>query len=221
MKNFFQRPKSTTYEQVFLRLISKQLNFKNLETIKKSRILSLYEPKYEKDFLAYRFDLLNQWMIQNRDYTKEYVVALDEMIDKLYLSNELNSFEQQYIKNIQAIVFAKNRNLKQLIVDFSINKNEWVFYRYELTSFTQLSNRKLTQKICHPELYITTQRIIISKEIDIISIYYNTIKQYQYSRSKFYLLLKDGRKCYIESDNNRAIVESLERVLKREKIHFE
>ncbi len=220
MKNFFQRQKSALYKEEFVPYIKKELNLNNVDDIKKSKVLSLYEPKFEKDFLAYRFDLLKQWMDKNKSYSKEYVVALDEMVDKLYLFNELNSFEQQYIKNIQAIVFAKNRNLKQLIVDFPVNKNEFVFYRYDLDAFKLVDKKGLVQIIKTPEMYITTERLIISKKIDIISIDYKTIENYQYSRSKFFINLKNGRKCFIDSENNRAIVESLKRVLAREKIEF-
>ena len=220
MKNFFQRQKSALYIEKFVPYIKKELNLNNVDEIKKSKVLSLYEPKFEQDFLAYRFDLLKQWMDKNKSYSKEYVVALDEMVDKLYLFNELNSFEQQYIKNVQAIVFAKNRNLKQLIVDFPVNKNEFVFYRYDLDAFKLVDKKGLVQIITTPEMYITTERLIISKKIDIISIDYKTIENYQYSRSKFFINLKNGRKCFIDSENNRAIVESLKRVLIREKIEF-
>ncbi|MCQ3915395.1 MAG: hypothetical protein MJ195_01270 [Mycoplasmoidaceae bacterium] len=154
-------------------------------------------------------------MKNNKQYTKDYVVSLENMIDKLYLSNELNSFEQQYIKNVQAIVFAMNRNLKQLIVDFSVNKEEMVFYRYELNAFKQIDPAGGAQIIREPEMYITTQRIIISKQLDIISIYYKTIKSYQYAKYKLSINLKNGRQCFIDSDNNREIVESLGRVLKK------
>ncbi|MCQ3908340.1 MAG: hypothetical protein MJ200_02015 [Mycoplasmoidaceae bacterium] len=142
------------------------------------------------------------------------------MIDKLFLTNELNSFEQQYIKNVEAIVFAKNRNLKQLIVDFSINDNELVFYRYDLNAFKQIDKDGNAQIINNPEMYITTQRIIIAKQLDIISIDYKTIKSYQYLKYKFFINLKSGRQIYIDSNNNREIVESLGRVLKRSKIKF-
>ncbi|MCQ2957166.1 MAG: hypothetical protein MJ233_05095 [Mycoplasmoidaceae bacterium] len=145
-------------------------------------------------------------------------MALDDMVETLVLTNELNSFEQQYIKNFQAVVFAKNRNLKQLIVDFSINKGEFVFYRYELDAFKLIGKKQLIQIIENPEMYITTQRIIISKQIDIISILYEDIQSYEFINDKFFFNLKNGSQIYIDSDNNQAIVESLERVLKKEKI---
>lgn len=220
MKNFFERPKSQDYETKFLPEMEKVMNLSNLDTIKKQKVLSLYNPHYEQDFLAYRFLMLKQWMRKNKVYAKEYVIALDEMIDKLYLSNELNSFEQQYIKNIQATVFAMNRNLKQLIVDFSINKDEWVFYRYDIDAFKQIDKKGLIQKIDDAELYITTQRLILSKQIDIISIYYKDIESFHYGRGKFFIVLNSKRKCYIDSNNNREIIESLKRVLKREKIEL-
>ena len=60
MKNFFQREKTPNYEKSFLPLIRRHLNLKNLDEIKKAKILNLYDPKYEKEFLAYRFYLLTQ-----------------------------------------------------------------------------------------------------------------------------------------------------------------
>ncbi|XQP54886.1 MAG: hypothetical protein ACOQNV_01990 [Mycoplasmoidaceae bacterium] len=220
MKNFFQRPTSVEYKKLFVPVIESKMNINNLDKMTKQQVLDLYEPKNEKDFLAYRFDMLRRWMKNNKQYSKNYVVELEDMIDKLYLSNELNSFEQQYIKNVEAIVFAKNRNLKQLIVDFSINKNELVFYRYDLNAFKQIDQEGNAQIIRKPEMYITTQRIIISKQLDIISIYYKTMKSYQYLKYKLSINLKSGRQCFIDSDNNREIMESLGRVLKRSKIKF-
>ncbi|MBQ0045294.1 MAG: hypothetical protein KBS35_00175 [Mycoplasma sp.] len=220
MKNFFERAKSQNYESIYLPNIEKVLNLSNLDVIKKQKVLSLYDTDNAKDFLAYRFSMLKQWMKKNKQYTKEYIVALDEMIDKLYLSNELNSFELQYIKNTQATVFAMSRNLKQLIVDFSINKNEYVFYRYNINSFKLIRKKGLIQKTDDVELYITTQRIILSKHMDIISIYYKDIESYHYGQGKLFVVLNSKNKCYIDSDNNREIVESLKRVLKREKIEL-
>lgn len=220
MKNFFQRPTSATYMESYVPVISQKMNIDNLDNITKQNVLDLYDPKNEKDFLAYRFDMLRHWMKNNKQYSKDYVFDLGNMIDKLYLSNELNSFEQQYIKNVEAIVFAKNRNLKQLIVDFSVNKNEMVFYRYDINAFKQIDPHGGAQIIENPEMYITTQRIIISKQLDIISIYYNTMKSYQYQQYKLSINLKSGRQCFIDSNNNREIVESLGRVLKRGKIKF-
>lgn len=218
MKNLFERPKSNTYETTFLPEMSRMLNIDNLKDFNRKKVIALYKPKFAKDFLAYRFSLLNEWIKTNKQYTKDFVIALDSMVNTLVLNNELNSFEQQYIKNLQAIVFAKNRNLKQLIVDFSINKGEFVFYRYDLDAFKLIGTKGLIQIIENPEMYITTQRIIISKQIDIISITYESIKTYDYKDDKFSFQLKDGKQFFIDSDNNMAIFESLNRVLKKEKI---
>ena len=220
MKNFFQRPKTQDYEKTFVPFISKFLNLENIGQIKRRKVIDLYSQEYKNDFLAYRFDLLNEWIKQNNNYSKEFIVALVDMIDRLVLFNELNSYEQQFIKNTQAVVFAKSRNLKQLIVDFSVNKNELVFYRYPIDSFRQVDKKGLVQKINEPEIYFTTQRIIIAKQLDIISLTYDQIKEYKYIKGKFSLGLANGKKCYIVSDNNRALYESLQRVIKKEKIQL-
>lgn len=213
MKNFFQRQKTSNYKNVFLPLFSAYFNISNIESIKKKKILELYKPEFAVDFLAYRFDLLNEWMKQNESYTKEYIVMLDQIIDKLWLTNELNSFERQYIKNLQAIVFAKNRNLKQLIVDFNVNKDEYVFYRYQLNNLEQIDSKKTKLLIDNLEIYISTQRIILTKDLDVISIYYDEIDLIKFNRQKLYFLLKSGSQCYIQSENNIEIFESLKRIM--------
>ena len=81
---------------------------------------------------------------------------------------------------MQAIVFAKNRNLKQLIVDFSINDGEFIFYRYDIDAFKLIDKKGLIQVIEKPEMYITTQRIIFSKQIDIISIYFDNLESFSF-----------------------------------------
>lgn len=158
-------------------------------------------------------------MNNNYEYSKSYVASLEDMINKLYLTNELNSFEQQYIKNFQAIVFAKNRNLKQLIVDFPIEKNEFVFYRYNLITFKQINQTNVVRIIKQPEIYITTRRIIISNKLDIISMYFTSINNFQYLKNQILIDLIGGISCFITSNNNQEIIESIKRILKKRKFN--
>lgn len=220
MKNFFERDHDEHYDSDYVPSMRRKFSVDNLSSLSKKQIIDFYEYKNDKNFLAYRFDLLKQWMKQNERFIKSYTIELEEIIDKLCLEQELNSFERQYIIDVNAIVFAKVRNLKQLIVDFSINDKELVFYRYEIDKFNEIKNNNETNVLHTCDFYITTQRIIISKQIDIISITYDQIKNFEFRKDKITFILKNGKKYCIRCSNTYVIYVSLERVLKREKIVF-
>lgn len=220
MKNFFERDHDKFYESAYLPIIKDKLNPYNLALLSKKKILSLFNYGDEVNFLSYRFHVLKEWMKINERYTKSYIEDLDEVINKLCLDSELNSFEKQYIFDINAITFAKIRNLKQLIVDFSIKPKELVFYRYEIDKFNEIKVGNEFTILNDCDFYITTQRIIISKQIDIISIEYEQIRNFAFRKDKMTFYLKNNKKYCIRCSNTYTIYASLERVLKREKIVF-
>lgn len=220
MKNFFEREHDKFYESTYLPKIKNKLNAYNLALLTKNQILNLLKYGEETNFLAYRFEVLKEWIKNNERYTKGYIEDLDQVITKLYLDSELNSFEKQYILDVNAITFAKIRNLKQLIVDFSINPKELVFYRYEIDRFNEIKNNNESTVLNNCDFYITTQRIIVSKQIDIISITYDQIKSFKFRRDKIVFNLGNNKQYCVRCSNTYVIYASLERVLKREKIVF-
>ncbi len=220
MKNFFQREPGKDYNTKYLSYIKDKVNVANLFSLTKKQILNFYHFGQAQNFLAYRFAILKQWMKENERYVKTYPDELDEVIDKLCLRNELNSFEKQYIINVNAIVFAKVRNLKQLIVDFSIRPKELVFYRYEINEFNEIKNGQNKEVLTLCDFYITTERLIVSKQIDIISIDYAQINNYEVKRNRIVFNLKNNRRYSIVCHNALVIYVSLERVLKRQKIYL-
>lgn len=220
MKNFFERQHDNLYETTYVPLMKDKLNAYNLKSFSKKQILKFFQLGDEINFLAYRFDILKQWIRNNERYTKRYIDEFEEIVSKLSLDSELNGFERQYIMDVNSVSFAKTRNLKQLIVDFSINEKELVFYRYEIDKFNEVKNNSEFTVLNECDFYITTQRIIISKQIDIISISYDQIKSYQFKRDKLTFYLKNNRAYCVKSDNNYVLYASLERILKREKIMF-
>jgi hypothetical protein len=52
------------------------------------------------------------------------------IINKLFLINELNAYENEYVKHYNGVVFAKERNLKNLIIEFRGNDSEYFFYNF-------------------------------------------------------------------------------------------
>jgi hypothetical protein len=61
------------------------------------RIKPFFNIYDQKEFLRYRFELLKQWMKQHENYSKSYIEALDSLIDRLYLRDEFNSYENVYV----------------------------------------------------------------------------------------------------------------------------
>lgn len=154
----------------------------------------------------------------NERFTKQYVENLQYVIKHLSLEEEFNSYEKQYIEDIQSIVFAKIRNLKQLIVDFPINKFELILYRYEIKSFTEIIGSSSRTHFIDCDVYITNQRIIVSEHLNTMSIPYIQINSYQFSMNKLILNLSNKKQYCINSLDIPTIYVSLERVLKREKL---
>jgi hypothetical protein len=97
-----------------------KLNIHGLTSITKRKVKSFFDINKQQEFLRYRFELLKQWIKQHEFYTRSYVETLDSLISRLYLKDELNSFEIEYIKHYNGVIFAKERNLKNLIVEFNL-----------------------------------------------------------------------------------------------------
>lgn len=218
MKNFFEREATSNYQTGYLPLAKKFFTHENILSYPKSKILSFYRSVDKQDFLAYRFEVLRKWMIANERYTYSYFNNLQTIIDKLYLDDDLNSYEQQYIRNIQDVVFAKMRNLKQLIVDFEIEKSELIFYRYEIKSFNEIIDNDVRTHFSNCDVYITTKRLVVSEHINTLSLPYELIKNYEFKMNELIINMNNGKKYSIKCNEIPTIYVSLERVLHREKI---
>jgi len=219
MKNFFKREHSEQYFDTYVPSIKDKFNYQNIETSNKYKVMSCFHYGQEKDFLAYRFDVLSEWMKVNERYQQTFIDRLNRVIDILCLREEFNSFEQQKIIEIEGIIFAKWRNLKQQIVDFPLYDNEFVFYRYEIDSFGK-PNERYSSKTEDLVLFITTKRIVISQHLYTISLDYEAIANYKVSKFGIIFNMKNGNSYEVKCDNVYAIYVSLERVLKREQIIF-
>jgi len=219
MKNFFKREHSENYFNSYLPKVKDKFNCENIESTPRFKVMQCFHVGEEVDFLAYRFDVLNDWMKMNERYVQPYINRLSVVINNLCLQEEFNSFEKQRIFDLEAIIFAKWRNLKQLIVDFKMYDGEFVFYRYEINSFHK-ANNKQDRELKDLDLFITTKRIVIAKNLYTVSLDYKIIKNYHISKSSIIIELKSGYSYEIKCDNTYVIYVSLERVLKREKIIF-
>lgn len=217
MKNFFYRSNNEFQYSNYKREVAPILNYSNVEEISKNDIKNLFEINKENEFLSYRFELLKKWIVTNEKYTNKYLSRLDALINKLFLTNELNSYEQQYLSHVRAISFAKSRNLKNLIIDFPIEKNEKVYYKYSNVKFYEKSEQFITIED-NSECYITSERIVILKNLNVYSMYYNQIKNFLFSSKGILVEISMGKQYLIVSDDNYVLYTSLDRILRFMKI---
>jgi hypothetical protein len=152
----------------------------------------------------------------NEFYDKNYVTRLESLIHKLRLTHELNAYEQEYLNHYQGVVFAKIRNLKNLIVDFSTARNEEVYYKYENVGFYRLVNKRLIPTKLNGELFITTHKILLSSGLEIFTINFDEIMNFKISPQG--LLIFTAHNIYsFKSYDDYLLYVSLERILKLKK----
>jgi hypothetical protein len=152
-------------------------------------------------------------MHKNEFYDREYIEKLEKIIDKFFLRLELNSYEYEYLNHYHNIVFAKIRNLKNLICDFPVDKNEKVYYKYENVGLYKLQDNVMLPIQKSGEIFITTKKILLNRDISIYPIDFETIVDYKvsmrgleiYTKHNIYIL-----KCY----DDYLIYTSLERIFK-------
>lgn len=190
-KPLFKRQLSVTVDnKLFIDAISNQLNLTTLDTWSFKKTSRWLNPLFEKEYIAYRFYVLHEWMKKNEAYSQNYISNLQELLSILDLQDELTELEKQYIDHYKSVVFAKNRNIKNLIVDFYILKDEEVWYRYDLYKIYQLVDGKYQLMYQNPSLYLTNQRLIIDKGNEYLSIFYKDINQWQLTQNMINLTSK-------------------------------
>ncbi|MDR0739381.1 MAG: hypothetical protein LBF00_00630 [Mycoplasmataceae bacterium] len=209
---------SNDYEYVIYKYkMVNQLHFKNLIHLNRKKIKGFFVRNETQHFLRYRFEILRNWIRQNEIYSQNYINSLDKIIHKLYLTNELCSYEKEYLNHYHGIVFAKTRNLKNLIIDFPINKNEKVYYKYENASLYKFVNKKMILIQNQGEIFITTQKILLSHHMNIYPIEFENIKDYKISPYGLMILIKNQTYIFKTYDDFLTYV-SLERIFKLRKI---
>lgn len=213
-KNLFYRPIITNnyYEKKYVDYLKNKLSYKNVDNFSNKTIYNLLDIKYENLFLSFRFKILREWIFHNEKINTTFLKELHYIIKILDIYNHLNTYELNYIEHYESINFCKSRNIKKLIVDFNINSNEEVWYRFSSNFFVQ----KLELKdyiICNPDIYLSNQRIIISTQTEILSIYWNNIEQFRLVNNHIKVFTKYGN-YLIMSKEIYEIYVSVERISK-------
>ena len=120
--------------------------------------------KFESEFLAYRFQIFKKWILLNQEYTNTFVKSFEEIASALDLKKEFTAQEQNYIETFASVVFSKNRNIKNLIVDFYVSNNEEVWYSYEIISLFKIDKKSPQDNIIkiadNIHFFLTNKRIM-------------------------------------------------------------
>lgn len=124
----------------YLNKLSLVLNLTKLDFWTRRKTLHYYNINFEDEYLAYRFSILKKWIELNQNYDQTFVTNVYEIIAILCLENELTTQELNYINEFRSVTFAKNRNIKNLIVDFKLLPKEEIWYTYEIIGLVELEN---------------------------------------------------------------------------------
>ncbi|WP_027119677.1 hypothetical protein [[Mycoplasma] testudinis] len=162
----FYRPYTSSKKQkeIFV-LLKDKLNINTIINWSFRHTSKYYTFGLENDYLAYRFDVLKQWINKNEFYSTWYTDHLNKIVKNLQLTKFLTTQEQAYLRHINSLDFAKTRSLKALIVDFDLNQHpkETAYFSMEEVSVKQIDietgvSKTIAQNL---KIYITNQAIIV------------------------------------------------------------
>lgn len=209
----FTRPYLVTKKNAgYLAELKKVLNADKLNTWTINKTYQHYNINFEQEYLGYRFEVLNQWIISNSDYNHKFVVNLQEIIYSLGLESCLTTQEKNYINNFNSVVFAKNRNIKNLVVDFELEKGEEIWYSYEIFAVYSYTREEYKQIIHNTQLYLSNQRLIVATSGNVhLSINYTDLTEMKLKNNC--LEVKTFTKSYlIVAEDVKTLYVSFERV---------
>lgn len=196
----------------YLNKLSLVLNLTKLDFWTRRKTLHYYNINFEDEYLAYRFSILKKWIELNQNYDQTFVTNVYEIIAILGLENELTTQELNYINEFRSVTFAKNRNIKNLIVDFKLLPKEEIWYTYEIIGLVELENDVQNIISKNTQVYLSSQRMIVAKQGNItLSLDYNQIKTLRPSLNK--LKIETTKKTYfIIASEITTLYVSFERV---------
>ena len=221
MELFVRQVKNQVKYDEFVNLINKQLNLHTLPFFSRKKTLNLYLEAYCEEFLVYRFWLLKEWMQTHERFDKRYVMQLHKLLDILLLEEELTGYELDYIDNYNQIVFSKIRNLKNLIVDFDVFPKENIYFKFDIDVCGQFLSEHEIQTIFEGgEIYITTQRIVLTSSKEYLSLEFEKIVNLHLKPYWFEITMENGMKLMIVSNNVKTFYVALERILSLMKVRI-
>lgn len=213
MKELFVRTFKKNFNQDYLDSLKTKLNINTLNKWTYKKTVSLYEKKYEEEYLYYRFSILHEWFIQNEKYDKYFLELLESTIEALGLNSFLNVKEVNYLNTFKSYIFTNYRNIKSLIVDFALEKNESIYFHYNNIVLGSIETKKIVPLKWVSDIYFGTQRFVFSGHLQLISIALEDIQKIIFRED--FIILKTPHKSYAIIGKDLKIIEtSIKRLYK-------
>lgn len=200
-----------SFNKNYIEKLQNKLTLHKLNNWNPKKTWNLFDINYEQEYLAYRFFILKEWIKQNQSYTQNFVNGLYQIISNLVLDNFLNTQEKNFINEFKSVVFAKNRNIKNLIVDFDLLDKEEVWYTYDILGLYQKTN-KYKFIINNIQVFFTNQRIIFASNANLYkSINYDEISCIKL-QNNFLKIITNDDELIIAANEITTMYVSLERI---------
>lgn len=200
-----------SFNKNYIEKLQNELTIHKLNNWNPKKTWNLFDINYEQEYLAYRFFVLKEWIKQNQNYTQNFVNGLYQIISNLVLDNFLNTQEKNFINEFKSVVFAKNRNIKNLIVDFDLLEKEEVWYTYDILGLYQEGNKyKLIAN--NIQVFFTNQRIIFASNATLYkNINYDEISSIKL-QNNFLKIITNDDSFIIAANEITTMYVSLERI---------
>ncbi len=173
----------------------------------------MYQRAYEKEFLYFRFDVLYKWFCLNQSLDKYFLESLKHIIKVLGLKNFLNVNEQNYLNMLKSYVFTTNRNIKSLIVDFPLYKDETIYFHYNNIFVATINNDKIIPLEWALDIFFGNQRFVFTGHLEISYFYLDDIKKIIFNDE--FIIIKTKNKDFVITGSDLKIIEvSIKRLYK-------
>lgn len=193
----------------------KYLNIKTVPHWTFKKTLEMYNHKHRDEYLTFRFNIFHEWYIKQEKTSPIFAGQVSRYLDALYLKPFLNAYEKNFVLEIKSHQFTLDRNLKSLIIDFDLEKEEAVFFHYRKVNFY---NSEL-EPIENADLYFTTHRVVLTSFNDEFSFYLDEITAFKFNEKTFSLFYH-GHKFIFSYEKIDLIQVSLQRLYKELKKEF-
>ncbi len=213
MEKLFYREYDNRLNQEYLKQLSEQITVDNVLNYSYAKIAKLYQRAYEKEFLYFRFDILYKWFCMNQSLDRYFLESLKHMIKILGLKNFLNVNEQNYLNTLKSYVFTINRNIKSLIVDFPLNKDEMIYFHYNNIFLATIENKKVVPIEWALDIFFGNQRFVFTGHLEISSFNLDDINKIIFNDE--FIIIKTTHKDFVITGSDIKIIEvSIKRLYK-------
>ena len=223
--NIFERRNNSTR---YFEYVEKTKDKLNINSLKKWRInvLKFFDIQTFDLYVSYAFSLIREWINRNEVYSEKYLEQLENNLKKLKINNRLNSLEEEYINHFRSVLFAKKRNLKNLIVDFPLEKqkkwssffdvyiksDENVYFHFENSKFYISENKRKKLFFDNVDIFISDSRLIVNQATNFTYFYLKEIESYKLGLNNFEFIF-EGKKYYIDTEDNCVFHVAYERIV--------